>query len=106
MRVSDATTVVQVLVIFWAVCGTISAATAINKNLSAVNYFIVGFLLGPIGVIVAAVATPRQPAAPPGLHAVVCPRCTAHQNVDAASKEAECWQCKSKWSLVPTAFRD
>jgi hypothetical protein len=88
------------LLIVAAVCGIISGAIASSKNLNGIGYFLLGLLIGPIGIIAAAAATPGQAPAPPGSHAVVCPRCTTHQNVDAASKEAECWQCKNKWSLI------
>ncbi|HEX7823527.1 MAG TPA: hypothetical protein VF477_01365 [Mycobacterium sp.] len=98
----DVTGIVIVAILVGLVCGGASSAIAGGKNLSAGSYFVLGFLLGPIGLIVAAAATPREASAPIGQHAVICPRCTARQNVDVASREAECWQCKKQWSLVHT----
>ncbi len=40
-------------VVFWVLCGVVAAVIASNKGGSGVLGFIVGLLLGPIGVIIA-----------------------------------------------------
>lgn len=70
---------------FWA------ASIAKKKHRSAGGFFALGFCLGVIGVIIAAVVSP---GAPPGMRGVVCRRCNARQNVDARQPTYECWQCK------------
>jgi hypothetical protein len=40
-------------VVIWFFCGTISALLASNKNRNTKVWFIIGFLFGPIGVLVA-----------------------------------------------------
>lgn len=77
------------------VCGLISASLASNKNRDGMGYFILGFLLGIIGVIIAAGAAPATPKAPKGLRQVSCPRCNAVQNMPVKDDNYECWQCKS-----------
>lgn len=74
---------------FWA------SSLAKKKDRSPGGFFALGFFLGVVGVIIAAVVAPGQPGPPPGMRAVVCPRCNARQNVEARQPNFECWQCKS-----------
>jgi hypothetical protein len=62
------------MVFFWVVCGAVAALIASNKHVSAAPYFFAGLLLGH--------------------------RCTVRQHVFAAATQADCWQCKTEWSLV------
>jgi uncharacterized membrane protein YczE len=71
-------------------CGVAAALIADRKNRSAGIYFVLGLLLGAIGILIAAVA---KPGAPPGTRAVRCPRCNANQNIPEVDSEFECWQC-------------
>ncbi|EGR0130511.1 hypothetical protein ACNPP3_004524 [Vibrio vulnificus] len=41
--------------IFWVLCGIISAVSASNKGRSSFSWFILGLLLGPIGVVLSLV---------------------------------------------------
>jgi hypothetical protein len=49
--------IIIVLVIFWIACSAFSWAIAGEKGLDAWAYGVIGLLLGPIGVLVAALAT-------------------------------------------------
>lgn len=61
---------VAVIAFVALLCGFISAAVASSKGLSAGAYFVVGLLLGVIGIIIAAVASRAAPAPqPPGWYA-------------------------------------
>lgn len=77
------------------VCGWISSSIAKKKGRSAGAFFALGFFLGIIGIVVAAVVSPGQPPPPPGMTAVSCPRCNARQNIKPGEPEFECWQCKT-----------
>ena len=50
----------EVILIIWVVCGIIAAAIASNKGDSGCFGFILGILLGPIGVIIALLSSPKQ----------------------------------------------
>jgi uncharacterized membrane protein YeaQ/YmgE (transglycosylase-associated protein family) len=54
-----------VAIVVALVCGMISASIAGKKGLSAGGYFFLGFILGVIGIIIAAVAQPAFRASPP-----------------------------------------
>ncbi|EGR0319993.1 hypothetical protein FDM49_18750, partial [Vibrio cholerae] len=43
--------------IFWVLCGIISAVSASNKGRSGFGWFIIGLLLGPIGVVLSLVVS-------------------------------------------------
>ncbi|HTM85211.1 MAG TPA: hypothetical protein VL179_09990 [Mycobacterium sp.] len=85
---------------FGTIFGVISLVIATTKNLRPFRYYFLGFLLGPIGVIIAASATPAQPTAPPGSRSVICPQCATRQNVENSVTTPECRQCKTWWNLV------
>lgn len=80
-------------------CAFISGYLAKSKNHDFTNWFCLGLLLGPIGLIAAAVSPMGQPHAPRGMVPKSCPRCNARQNIPATSSEYECWQCKTKTSV-------
>ncbi|APE14144.1 hypothetical protein BOH72_01780 [Mycobacterium sp. WY10] len=82
-----------VIVLIPVACGFIASTLAKKKNRSAGGFFALGFFLGVIGIVIAAVVSPGQPAPPPGMRAITCPRCNAVQNVDPAAPEFTCWQC-------------
>lgn len=42
----------------WVVCGVIAGSMAQRKGLAGCGYFLAGFLLGPLGILIAAVSTP------------------------------------------------
>lgn len=48
------------IVIIWLICGIISAFIASMKGRSGIGWFFVGFLLGPIGVIITAVVKRKE----------------------------------------------
>ncbi|MGW5075965.1 hypothetical protein [Rhodococcus sp. NPDC004095] len=98
------------------ICGAIASSIAGKKGLSRGGFWLLGFFFSVIGVIVALLVSPGEPAAPPGMRAVTCPRCNARQNVDVAQGRYECWQCKlvsqtpatpvSKAKAEPEDWRD
>src|SRR5574340_1276946 len=47
------------LIFVWLVCGIITAAIGSNKGRSGCGWFIVGILLGPLGIILALVMSPN-----------------------------------------------
>ncbi|MFF8323296.1 hypothetical protein ACH49M_03310 [Rhodococcus qingshengii] len=94
--------VLVVLVAVWLVCGMVAAVIAARKSRSAGGFFVLGFLFGPIGVLVAILAARGNPAAPKGSRSVTCPRCNAQQNISATQGQYECWQCKL---VSPSAAR-
>jgi len=47
-------------IIFWCVCGLISAAIASGKGRSGGGWFVIGLLLGPVGVILAIVTSKNE----------------------------------------------
>ena len=68
---------IPVLVI-WLVCGFIGYAIGINKQAGAFGFWL-GFLLGPLGVIAAALVDRRPPCPTCGTklngHPSICPAC-------------------------------
>jgi hypothetical protein len=96
MRGLPGLVVVSVIVIAIPVLfGWWASAIAKKKGHSVGGYFALGFFLGVIGVIIAAVVSPAVPAAPPGMRSVACPRCNARQNVYPGAGQFECWQCRT-----------
>ena len=83
-----------VYVIIGIVCGVITAQIASKRNRSVGGFFLLGLILGIIGIIVAVLVPSGEPPAPAGMRAVTCPRCNARRNVDATESHHECWQCK------------
>ena len=79
--------------------GYIASRIAKKKDRSVGGFFALGFFLGIIGIIIAAVVSPGTPGPPPGMRAVVCPRCNTRQNVDPSAAQFECWQCKTMSKL-------
>lgn len=80
--------------IAFAVCGLIAGFIGSSKNRSGFGSFLLGFLLGVIGIIIVAVLPSGTPPAPIGMLTARCQRCNAVQNVPAADPTFECWQCK------------
>jgi len=76
-------------------CGFIASSIAKKKDRSVGGFFALGFVLGILGIIVAAVVSPGRPAPPPGMRAVACARCNAVQNVRVSAPEFTCWQCQA-----------
>jgi len=50
------------ILIFWVLCGIVSAVVASNKGRSGCGWLILGVLLGPFGFILALVSKKNEPA--------------------------------------------
>lgn len=94
------------VIVLCLICGGISALIAQRKNRSIQDAFILGALLGIIGLIIVICQKPGLPQAPPGMRAVKCNRCNTVQNVAQDQRTYECWQCKANnelWAAPPPA---
>jgi hypothetical protein len=76
------------------VCGVIAALIGQKKNFNVFHSFLLGAILGVIGIGIVAVQRPDLPKPPPGMRAVRCPRCNAVQNIPHDQTTFDCWQCK------------
>ena len=47
----------ELLLLFWVLCGVVAAVVASNKGNSGVSWFFMGVLLGPIGLILSLVVS-------------------------------------------------
>lgn len=54
----------EMVIIFWILCGIATAVVANNKRRSGCAWFILGMLLGPIGLFMIAFLSPVLPDAP------------------------------------------
>jgi hypothetical protein len=83
-----------VVLISLCVCGVIVGAIGSAKNRSVFGSFLLGGVLGLIGIVIVGVLPKAAPKPPPGMRAVQCLRCNALQNVPDSQTTFECWQCK------------
>ena len=73
----EPTEVIIAIAILWPACGLIAAAIAENKGLSGYSFFAVGFLLGPLGIVVALVMPKTQAEIDKDSHRLF--RCNVHR---------------------------
>jgi LSD1 subclass zinc finger protein len=71
----------------------VGMAISSAKNRSLIEGALLGGLLGCFGLIIVAVLPKQLPKPPPGMRAVLCPRCNAPQNILQDAVSFECWQC-------------
>lgn len=65
---------------FWVLCGLVAMYIYRNKNRSGLTGFLGGFLLGPVGIILALVSSDNKPKCPYCAERIqpearVCPHC-------------------------------
>ena len=77
------------------VCGLITMLIGQKKNMGLFGSFIIGALLGLIGIVIMLFLPTQLPKAPKGMYAAKCCRCSAVQNLPIRQAEFECWQCKT-----------
>lgn len=80
--------------------GLIAATVARKKALKArppIGYFVVGAMLPPVGIVLAALSKPEPP---PGMRTVRCRRCNLRHTIDAAAGEWTCEQCHAVWGAT------
>lgn len=82
-----------ITIISGVVFGFISATIAGRKDRNEGWFFVAGFFLGPIGIVVSLLA---HPGAPKGMRSVRCPNCNAVQNIDANHCGFTCWRCRDE----------
>lgn len=85
----------SVIIVAALICGAIAAAIGQKKNRGTGESFVLGAVLGVIGIIIVLIQKPGLPPAPAGMRAVKCPRCNTVQNIprNTTDTEYECWQC-------------
>ena len=82
----------------WVICGIIGAVVATNKGRSAGAWAVVCFLLGPLGVVLALVASQDEA----GLEAQALDRGTGRKCPQCAEVvKAEAKQCRYCGSVLP-----
>ena len=100
--------------VIWLMCAVGSAAIAQGKWLSPVHGFVVGILLGPIGLLIAIFQRVPMPAAPrpvpqgvviPGQPVAMvtaqCGHCQNFNQVPATAPQFACGQCGTVVSRAP-----
>lgn len=92
-----------VLVFIWITWGAAGAYIGQQKGRGPFEGFILGLILGPIGLVIEIWQAPQPPKPPPGRRVVTCPVCNAVQNVKLAAERFECWQCKTGVKTTPVA---
>lgn len=81
-----------ILLLVCAICALVSMTIAEGKRLSSWKWFLVGFLLGPLGVVTALLID-EAPWVPQDRRRRQCPRCSVYENVHVDAESYDCWQC-------------
>ncbi|MEY2583226.1 MAG: hypothetical protein QOE09_3075 [Ilumatobacteraceae bacterium] len=76
------------------IVGAVGALIADYKNQPRVVGFLLGGLLGLLGLATVALLPKKLPKAPPGRWALECPHCNAIQNLPDEAEVFTCCQCK------------
>lgn len=88
-------------IVVWVICGVITLLIGQKKNINPVGSFLMGGLLGLIGIVIMLLLPAELPKAPLGFLACKCTRCRTVQNVPMGrGEEFECWQCKTTQSVT------
>jgi DNA-directed RNA polymerase subunit RPC12/RpoP len=77
------------------------------------TFFWLTIFVGPLGILLAVVASPRDPAyfAPrprpiePGRKRFACPRCGAHNDIPEADTSYNCWRCSERRAVKPKSVQ-
>ncbi len=81
------------------VCAGFGSTITSGKNRGPILGLMLGLVLGPIGVLVAALLPNGPQPAPSGMVAIRCARCNTVQNVSASAAKCECWKCKLEMNV-------
>jgi hypothetical protein len=82
------------LIAGFCISGAVGALIAEHKNQPQAAGFLLGAVLGFIGLAIIAMFPRSLPKAPPGRWALMCPRCNAIQNIFDDDEVFMCWQCE------------
>ena len=90
--------VVSVFLAGWLACGLFTSRIFKRKKRDPFHGWIVGLVLGPWGVLIAAVLRPQAPEV---MRTVQCPHCHAYQDVPAWVTLLDCNQCEHEIEVPP-----
>jgi hypothetical protein len=82
-------------IVIWLICGVITMVIGQKKNIHPFGSFVLGAVLGLIGIVIIILLPTELPKAPKGMIAVKCSRCNTVQNVTPSQATFQCWQCKT-----------
>ena len=88
------------LIVIGLICGIITMLIGQKKNIDTFGSFVIGALLGVIGIVIMHFLRTELPKAPKGMIAVKCSRCRTVQNVMMKQPTFECWQCKTVETVI------
>lgn len=95
------------IIVVWLVVAFAAACLAPSDRFW--TFFCLTLVLGPLGILLAVIANPRDPAyfAPPprpvaaGRQRFTCPRCGAHNDIPEHDTSYECWRCSEHRNVKP-----
>ena len=87
-------------IVIWLICAIITMLIGQKKNIDPFASFVIGALLGLIGIVIMLFLRTELPKAPKGMIAVKCSRCNTVQNVAMKQATFECWQCKTAEPMI------
>jgi len=96
---------VVVVLVAWIAMALIAAWIA-PFDRRMVFFLLTAFILGPFGVMAAAIAQPRPDDGLPasGRTRFICPQCRARSDIKDSATSFECWRCHTDWPTnKPTA---
>ena len=93
-------TPLAILALLWLVIAIVAAIVA-PRGRTSTFFFLTLLLLGPVGVVAASIAQPRDPEylvppprpVAPGRRRFFCPRCGVDNDIPDAVTAYECWRC-------------
>lgn len=92
-----------ILVFVWLTWGAIGAYLSQQKGRGPGEGFLLGVVLGPLGLVIEIWQAPKPPKPPTGRRVATCPVCNATQNIKLEAARYECWRCKTHVKTTPVA---
>ena len=94
----------ELLIITWVLFGIAAVLVANNKGMDGCSWFVIGFLLGPFGLLFALLSSGRQcPHCKKGIHAdaTKCPYCQSDLTRDSSTRKSSLANSGVDHSLTP-----